>query len=267
MPTSKSCMDSESFACLWRDRIGFDETQFEVKAVDRRLGFKCVKPGSLVLDAGGWEAIDAGPFVVARKAKVVLLDLSLAALVRGRVHIKNAAIQGSVDPVRASVTHLPFRNGQFDVVTCFSVLDHLPRREDVVASLSEFARTLKSPGRLAVTFPNKLFLAGTLSSMFHQFLDLHCFWERRFTPKEFNCMMRNAGLLPVMYDYGTAQRMGRSMRRANVPQAFNKLPTQLAEGITTLVIAITNGMANGSKLFGPRFGIVAIVDRMIESAT
>ncbi|WP_053376977.1 class I SAM-dependent methyltransferase [Paenibacillus sp. FJAT-27812] len=52
---------------------------------------------------------------------------------------------------QASITDLPYENGQFDIVFCISVLEHL-RHVDQDLSLKEFARVVKRGGRVALTF-------------------------------------------------------------------------------------------------------------------
>jgi ubiquinone/menaquinone biosynthesis C-methylase UbiE len=56
--------------------------------------------------------------------------------------------------VGGDVTKLPFRNGVFDIVTSFGVVEHFRSELDVIAVLSEACRTLKVGGYLIVTIPN-----------------------------------------------------------------------------------------------------------------
>ena len=55
--------------------------------------------------------------------------------------------------LQGDVNHLPFEDGRFDVVTCQTVLIHVP---DPLATLKEFARVLKPGGLLALSEPNNL---------------------------------------------------------------------------------------------------------------
>ena len=53
--------------------------------------------------------------------------------------------------MNADLTRLPFPAEQFDVVTCVSVLEHLPETARL-RGLSEMARVLRPGGRLIVTY-------------------------------------------------------------------------------------------------------------------
>jgi SAM-dependent methyltransferase len=72
-----------------------------------------------------------------------------------------AAARASVPPgdserftyVEGSALSLPFGDGEFDVVTCQTLLIHLP---DVRGALAEFARVLRPGGRVVACEPNNL---------------------------------------------------------------------------------------------------------------
>ena len=59
---------------------------------------------------------------------------------------------------RASALDLPFDDESFDVVTMFDVVEHLPRGSEARA-LSEARRVLRRGGELAVSTPNRHWLA------------------------------------------------------------------------------------------------------------
>lgn len=247
-----------TFAAKWRERIGFDEAQFAVKAVDRRLASICVKQGSLVLDAGGGSGVDSIPVIAEKHARVILVDLSLGALLRAKSNVAGIREADRLSLLRGSVTQLPFRNGTFDAVTCFSVLDHLPTVNHVREALREFSRVLREHGRLAVTFPNLLFIAGTISGALHRLLDLQGFWERRFPPSSFVKMVWDAGFRSVAYDYGTSTWLSPMLRAYNLPAFLGRLPESALKPMVRLVISVSNVVAGWSSLFGPRFGILAV---------
>lgn len=59
--------------------------------------------------------------------------------------------------------HLPFRNGTFDVITLFSVLEHV---QNIKRVLNECARVLKKDGLLYLTAPNYLRFSESHYKMF-----------------------------------------------------------------------------------------------------
>jgi len=56
--------------------------------------------------------------------------------------------------IAADAQSLPFKNEQFDLVTAFSLIEHIPGQEKM---LSEALRILKKKGQLVLQFPNKYF--------------------------------------------------------------------------------------------------------------
>jgi SAM-dependent methyltransferase len=60
--------------------------------------------------------------------------------------------------IRASALSLPFRDGCFDLVTAFEVMEHLP---DDLSALTEANRVLRPGGWLFLTVPNKWWIFET----------------------------------------------------------------------------------------------------------
>lgn len=56
--------------------------------------------------------------------------------------------------LRADAQNLPFRDGSFDLITLFSLIEHVPRPD---VCLSESIRTLRSDGQLFFQLPNRYF--------------------------------------------------------------------------------------------------------------
>jgi ubiquinone/menaquinone biosynthesis C-methylase UbiE len=56
--------------------------------------------------------------------------------------------------IAADAQSLPFKNGRFDLVTGFSLIEHVPEQEKM---LNEAFRILKKNGQLILQFPNKYF--------------------------------------------------------------------------------------------------------------
>lgn len=92
----------------------------------------------------------------------------------------------------ASVTHLPFSNGRFDLVTSFEVLYHLGVADDSQA-LREFTRVLRPGGHLLLRLPAYELLRGAHDVMVHT--------RHRYTAPEVRAKVEAAGLRVVYSGY------------------------------------------------------------------
>lgn len=116
--------------------------------------------------------------LVARGARVVGVDTSERALQLTRARVPSAfAVHIAAD------TPLPFRDGAFDAILAQHVIEHLP---DVDAALREWARVLKSNGRLVLATPNARYPDPA------HFADAE--HTRVFTPNELCDVVTRAGL-------------------------------------------------------------------------
>lgn len=84
--------------------------------------------------------------------RVVGVDRAPEAVAHARAHYR----QPNLSFVRAQVTDVPLRDGAFQLVTAFEVIEHLP---DWRALLSEARRLLAPGGQFVVSTPNKLYYA------------------------------------------------------------------------------------------------------------
>jgi SAM-dependent methyltransferase len=112
----------------------------------RLLAAMGAKPGLRILDAGCGSCTHAARLARAGLA-VVGLDFSAAALETARETLARRGLAGSVELRQGDLCALPFRDGEFELVTCWGVLMHVPELE---RALDELARVLRSGGRLAV---------------------------------------------------------------------------------------------------------------------
>jgi len=91
------------------------------------------------------------------------MDISKHALAESKINAKGLGL------LRADASHLPFRFGSFDTVTCFDVLEHLydPRK-----AIADIARILADGGILAIMTPNPMSLGrGIKASRWFGFRD------------------------------------------------------------------------------------------------
>ena len=110
----------------------------------RALLLEEARSGERVLDLG----CGAGRFLAALReagADPVGVELAEAAAERARANVPGADVR-LLEPDGS----LPFGHGEFDLVWCSEVLEHIP---DVAHALLEVRRVLKRGGRLLLTVP------------------------------------------------------------------------------------------------------------------
>jgi SAM-dependent methyltransferase len=101
------------------------------------------RPGQLVADVGGGKALRYADYLVPGEAHIVAVDVSEEELV-GNEQVAETRV---ADVSR----HLPFADGEVDVLTSSSVLEHLP---DLGGFLDEAARVVKPDGVMVHVFPS-----------------------------------------------------------------------------------------------------------------
>jgi SAM-dependent methyltransferase len=120
------------YEAFWQDAPDGPPWEWEAR---KALLLGEVRPGDRVLDLGA----GSGAFLA-------LLDDAVG------VEIAEAAVERASGDVRLLDDDgtLPFGHGEFDLVWCSEVLEHVP---DVLALLQETRRVLKRGGRLLATVP------------------------------------------------------------------------------------------------------------------
>ena len=99
---------------------------------------------AVVLDCGSGPGKEAG--IIAKAAlRVVALDLSANMLMKVRENHPH------LETVEANMNALPFPDNSFDALWCSRAIIHIPQ-EDLVQTISEFYRVLKSDGVLGLIF-------------------------------------------------------------------------------------------------------------------
>jgi ubiquinone/menaquinone biosynthesis C-methylase UbiE len=194
---------------------------YEAKEVDRKLSYFLVKRGSIVCDVGGASGVDAFPLAMLGSFCIVL-DINRNAVRMGKLSSKKTALKSKIDFVIGSATNLPFRDCSLDLVICFSVLDHLPTKDNVCLSVHEFSRVIKDFGYVVITVPNRLFLIGTISMRLKRFLDIGALFEERFTPKEMRKIIVQSGLTPIAFDSKYPTKIGVTFLKYNLPRIVSK---------------------------------------------
>ncbi len=232
---------------------------YAIKEIDRKLSSPFVKPGCLFCDVGGARAIDAIPFAAAG-AEGICLDISTIFLNTGRKKVKRFGLSQKIDFVCASATSMPFAEGAFDLVTSFSVIDHLPSKIEARKAIMEFSRVVKQGGHVVVTVPNRLFLLGTVMMAAKSLLQRESFFEQRFTPKELLLYFIEHGLQPVRYDSKNPTFVGNSILERNVPGAILKLPARFTSHLFNIATKIFRAEETSFRLrlLGARFGVASV---------
>lgn len=95
-------------------------------------------------------------------AAVFGVDFSADAIAFAQEHYRSP---GNVGFLRADLEALPFRDGSFNLVTCFETIEHVPRPQYAVR---ELVRVLTRAGDLLVSSPNGAFFPnGHSGNPFH----------------------------------------------------------------------------------------------------
>ena len=117
-----------------------------------RLGKSCVPWGLNGVDLGE-ELLEVGPgfgattrLLATMPPKLTVVELEERYCARLRAELGDA-----VDVVHADATDLPFEDGRFTAVVCFTMLHHIPSRDLQNRAFSEIARVLRPAGTLAGT--------------------------------------------------------------------------------------------------------------------
>lgn len=232
---------------------------YNAKKVDRDLSRPFIKDFFIVCDVGGASGVDTFP--IAKLAYFTInLDVNLSALKIGKKRADETGISNKLSFICASATDLPIRSKILDMITCFSVIDHLPGKKSAQRAISEFSRVVRRKGYTSITVPNMLFLLGTLSMRIKQYIDNDAYFEQRFTPKELNYMIKSVGLTPIYFDSRYPTIIGNHLLKYNFPKIIRKVPIKLLYPFMQLWEKIFGILQSVSwlKLCGARIGYLSI---------
>lgn len=102
-----------------------------------------IKPGSRVLDIGGFDGLISSRIEkMINNVDITLMDLDEEGL-------KLARDKG-IKAINASACAIPFKDDQFDTVLCLDVIEHIKDDQKVI---NEIARVLKKGGKLIFATP------------------------------------------------------------------------------------------------------------------
>jgi len=130
-------------------------TALPAGAVDWALGVgnpvrhAALKSGEIVLDVGCGAGLDSllAARAVGPSGRVIGLDLLEEMCERGRVHAREAGVDGWTEFVQGEMEDIPLPDASVDVVISNGVINLSPRKSRVLA---EIRRVLRPDGRLAV---------------------------------------------------------------------------------------------------------------------
>lgn len=230
---------------------------YEIKEVDRRLSYPLVQRSSIVCDVGGAQGVDS--FAFAEKGAFVIdVDINGYALKLGNKYAHELGLDSNLSFIKASATALPFRNEVFDLVTCFSTLDHLPNKRSAYSAINEFSRVARSQRHVAITVPNSLFFIGTVSMRVKDLTEPDAFFEQRFSPKELFYVMSKCRLMPIIIDSEFPKTAAPAILIFHFPKLFRKMPGMMALLFIGTRILNKVSKVNISKLFGARIGYLSV---------
>jgi len=224
--------------------------------VDRRLSYPLVKKSWLICDVGGAQGVDSFAFAQ-RGAFVINLDINGYSLVLGNKRAQELGLRANLSFIEASATALPFRPELFNLITCFSTLDHLPNKESAYGAILEFSRVVSKQGYVVITVPNSLFLIGTISMRVKNMTEPEAFPEQRFTPKELSHILCEQRLMPISFDSEFPRIPDRSILVFHFPKLFRKMPGMMQ--LVTWGVKVFDRISGRRlvMLFGARFGYLS----------
>lgn len=153
----------ESEHCDWLPKRHYFRNTGDIfeNSVFEKGGF--FEPDALILDDGCGD----GRLIekMHNNQTIVGIDISSRQLA-----IAKKRLPGDVHLIKASVTHLPFKDQAFDHILSWSVLIHVERSEDRLKALGEIARIQKNNGSALILLKNYPSMVYHIGSFVHRLL-------------------------------------------------------------------------------------------------
>lgn len=197
---------------MFRGRVYYyEQDNIKIRASIARYKFCApLVKGKTVLDTGC--GARQGPFIISESAlKVFGLDISYAAIEYCSKNWHKDNVKYIVSDAKA----IPFKNGSFDAVLSFEVIEHIDNYESY---LSEVSRVLRQGGRFIISTPQKSIASpgASLSNPDH---------VREFELEEFNNILRNNFSKVTMYGHFFSTRVRQIEEyRKDIIQSVGKTP-------------------------------------------
>jgi len=167
---------------------------------------RIIRPGDRVLDAGcGAGKFFRADFAARIPCRWIGIDVQPELRRNERLHLR----------ARGDVAALPFGDGTVNVVICRWVIEHL---REPSRAFAEFARVLKSTGRLALFTPNLLHYYGAAAKLTPHWF--HLWFNRRVRGFD------DTDIFPTAYRANTARRL----RSLLADAGFSRIEVTAVEG-------------------------------------
>jgi ubiquinone/menaquinone biosynthesis C-methylase UbiE len=178
---------------FWKSRTDVHEVYSNADRILRNLNAVTDPKGKIILEVGAGTGRDSLG-LVALGAEVVQLDYVESSLAIIRSLSKKEGIR--VHIVQGDAFSLPFPDFTFDVVFHQGLLEHF-REDDAQKLLGENVRVLKRGGFLLVDVPQRYHLYTIIKHILIIFRRWFAGWEREFSVRELERILRDHGLIPV----------------------------------------------------------------------